>query len=91
MYLLRVLPLFVLLLGTPTSPAFGDDPCAGRNPRFCHAVDTQPIVCGYIRVRPEGSIATTHDYVCRQGDHIISVRQGRDHNYNIDDVKEREY
>jgi len=40
---------------------------------------------------PEDSIATTHDYVCRQDGRIIFVRKGRDNNYDVDDRKEREY
>ena len=62
---------FVLLLSAAVlllaAPSFAhDDPCEGKNPNYCRSQHSAPIVCGYERVMPEGSIATTHDYVCRQ-------------------------
>jgi len=87
---MRLLPLLVMLMFA--APAFAhEDRCEGKNPNYCRPNHAAPIVCGYVRVMPEGSIATTSDYICRQDGHIISVRKGKDNNYDIDDRYEREY
>jgi len=88
--MIRLLLLLPMLL-VPLS-ANAEDPCAGRNPLYCRPVkEPAPIICGYERVKPEGSIATTHDFICRQNGVVISVRLGKDNNWNINDVKTRNY
>lgn len=84
---MRTLPLLLVLLFA--SPALAEDPCEGRNPLYC-APQPGPLVCGYERVKPEGSIATTSDYVCRRDGQVVFVRKGKDNNWNISDVRERE-
>lgn len=86
---MKVLFVLTFLLFLPL-PAGAEDPCAGRNPRFCPPAPA-PVICGYERVKPRGSLATTHDYVCRQGDRVLFVRKGRQNHYNINDVRERDY
>jgi len=73
------------------SPAVANDYCEGRSPRSrgCSSHQSAPIVCEHVRVRPEGSLTTTTDYVCKIGDRIVSVRKGRDHNWDIGDIEER--
>ena len=87
--------LFLLLATVVlfSAPAFAGDYCEGRSPRTkgCETYNSAPLVCGYERVLPEDSIATTHDYVCRRGGRVVFVRKGRDNNYDIDDRRERTY
>ena len=62
--------------------AFADDPCEGRNPKFC-APAPGPIIVESIRVKPSGCMTTTHDTVVTQDGKVLYVRKGQCHNSDV--------
>jgi hypothetical protein len=72
-----MIKLIVLIAGLLfAGVAIAEDPCEGRNPKYC-TPQPGPIVVEKVRVRPSGSIATTHDTVISQDGRILAVIKGK--------------
>lgn len=85
---MKVLLIAALLLFA--TPVLAEDPCANRNPRYCQSNYQAPIIVEKVRVMPEGSIATTHDTIVRQGDRVLMVIKGKSNQTSIDHKTRRD-
>ena len=70
------------------SSAYAGDPCAGRNPAYCQPAPG-PIIVESVRVKPRGSITTTHDTIVSQDGRILLVIKGDDHTSSPSKVRRR--
>lgn len=83
---MKLLPILLLSLAI-NAAAYASDPCSGKNPLFCRPAPG-PIIIEQVRVKPEGSLTTRTDRVISRDGETLMVIKGKDHNWNIGDVKD---